>query len=37
MLVFACFGAAAIFFAFLLKREDKKKNYGLESPNIKDS
>ncbi len=34
MLVFACFGALAIFFALLLKREDAKKGYGLENPNI---
>jgi len=34
MLVFACFGALAIFFAFLLKREDAKKGYGLEKANI---
>jgi nitrate/nitrite transporter NarK len=34
MLVFACFGALAIFFAFLLKREDHDKGYGLEKPNI---
>jgi len=34
MLVFACFGALAIFFAFWLKREDAKKGYGLEKPNI---
>ena len=34
MLIFACFGALAIFFAFWLKREDKKAGYGLEKPNI---
>lgn len=35
MMIFMCFGILAIFFAFLLKREDKKKGYGLELPNIK--
>jgi MFS family permease len=34
MLIFACFGALAIFFALWLKREDAKKGYGLEKPNI---
>jgi len=34
MLIFACFGALAILFAFWLKREDAKKGYGLEKPNI---
>lgn len=34
MLIFACFGVIAIVFAFLLKREDAKKGYGLERPNI---
>lgn len=34
MLIFACFGFLAIFFAFMLKAEDKKKGYGLEKPNI---
>ena len=34
MLIFACFGALAIFFAFWLKREDAKKGFGLEDPNI---
>ena len=34
MILFTCLGLAAMFFAFLLKREDKKKNYGLEKPNI---
>jgi MFS family permease len=34
MLIFAGFGALAILFAFLLKREDAKKGYGLEKPNI---
>ncbi len=33
MLIFACFGALAVFFSWLLKREDKIKNYGLENPN----
>ncbi|MDR0863446.1 MAG: MFS transporter [Candidatus Symbiothrix sp.] len=34
MLIFAGFGALAIFFAFWLKREDAQKGYGLEKPNI---
>ena len=34
MLIFACFGALAILFAVWLKREDAKKGYGLEKPNI---
>ena len=33
MLIFSCFGASAVLFAWLLKKEDKKKNYGLEKPN----
>jgi MFS family permease len=33
MLIFACFGALSITFAFWLKREDAKKGYGLEKPN----
>lgn len=36
MLIFACFGALAIVFAFLLKAEDRKMGYGLEKPNIID-
>ena len=35
MLIFACFGALAIIFSFLLKMEDRKKGYGLELPNVK--
>lgn len=35
MIVFSCFGALAFFLSILLKREDKKKGYGLELPNIK--
>jgi MFS family permease len=35
MMIFTCFGILAIVVAFLLKAEDKKKGYGLESPNIK--
>lgn len=35
MIIFMCFGVAALFVALLLKREDKKKGYGLELPNIK--
>ena len=34
MLIFTGFGLAAIVFAFLLKAEDRKKQYGLELPNI---
>ena len=33
-MIFAAFGILALVFAFLLKAEDKKKGYGLESPNI---
>ena len=33
MLIFACFGLLSILFAWLLKKEDKKKGYGLEEPN----
>jgi MFS family permease len=35
MMIFTCFGVAALVFALLLKAEDKKKGYGLEMPNIK--
>lgn len=35
MLLFAGLGVAAIFLAFLLRREDRLKNYGLELPNKK--
>ena len=35
MLVFAALGICAIGLGFLLKMEDKRKNYGLEIPNIK--
>ena len=35
MAIFMCFGILALFVAILLKREDKKKGYGLELPNIK--
>ena len=34
MLIFTSFGVLALIFAFLLKAEDRKKGYGLESPNI---
>ncbi|HBG57268.1 MAG TPA: oxalate:formate antiporter [Porphyromonadaceae bacterium] len=34
MLIFTSFGVLALIFAFLLKAEDKRKGYGLESPNI---
>ncbi len=35
MVIFSSFGVLALFFGIWLKREDKKKNYGLELPNIK--
>ena len=35
MVIFCCFGIVALFIALILKREDKKKGYGLELPNIK--
>jgi predicted MFS family arabinose efflux permease len=35
MLIFTCFGVLALFFAYMLKKEDKRKGYGLEQPNIK--
>jgi len=35
MIIFMSFGVTALVFAILLKREDKKKGYGLELPNIK--
>jgi MFS family permease len=35
MMIFTGFGFLALFFAFLLKAEDRKKSYGLELPNIK--
>ncbi len=34
MLIFACFGLLSIFFAWLLKKEDAKKGYGLENANV---
>jgi len=34
MLIFTCFGILALVFAYLLKKEDKRKGYGLELPNI---
>jgi hypothetical protein len=33
-LIFVGLTISAVIFGFLLKREDKKKGYGLESPNI---
>lgn len=36
MLIFTSFGVLALVFAFLLKAEDKKKGYGLESPNMQE-
>ncbi|HPT22569.1 MAG TPA: MFS transporter [Bacteroidales bacterium] len=35
MMIFTGFGLLALIFALLLKAEDKKKGYGLQSPNIK--
>ncbi|MCQ2345821.1 MAG: MFS transporter [Paludibacteraceae bacterium] len=35
MIVFASFGVLAFFLSFMLKAEDRKKNYGLELPNKK--
>lgn len=35
MVIFTCFGVLAVFVAYLLRLEDKKKGYGLEKPNIK--
>lgn len=35
MYLFMSIGVLAILFAYLLKREDKKKGYGLQLPNIK--
>ncbi len=34
MIIFTCFGILAVFVALLLKKEDKKKGYGLEKPNM---
>lgn len=34
MMIFTTFGVLALIVAFLLKAEDKRKGYGLESPNI---
>jgi nitrate/nitrite transporter NarK len=35
MLVFSSFGVLAFIFSFLLKKEDRRKGYGLELPNIR--
>jgi predicted MFS family arabinose efflux permease len=37
MVLFTCLGLAALFFAFMLRKEDRKKGYGLELPNIVNS
>jgi MFS family permease len=37
MIIFLCFGIIAVFVAFMLKADDRKKGYGLEMPNIKRS
>ena len=34
MMIFTCFGILALCFAYLLKKEDRRKGYGLELPNI---
>ncbi len=34
MLIFTTFGVLAVFVAYMLKAEDRKKGYGLEKPNI---
>ena len=34
MMIFAAFGLTAVIVAFLLKRDDRRKKYGLELPNI---
>lgn len=34
MLIFAGFGALSVLFAVLLRREDARKGYGLEKPNV---
>jgi cyanate permease len=35
MCIFSSFGVVALLIGMLLKREDKKKGYGMELPNIK--
>ncbi|MDX9694995.1 MAG: MFS transporter [Bacteroidales bacterium] len=36
MLIFASLGLFAVVLGFMLRNEDRKKNYGLDRPNIKD-
>lgn len=36
MLIFAAFGILAVLVGLLLKKEDRKKGYGLEQPNMKE-
>ena len=36
LVIFACFGIAALLLAVYLKLIDKKHGYGLEEPNIKE-
>ena len=36
MVIFSSFGIVALLIGMLLKREDKKKGYGMELPNIKE-
>ena len=35
MIIFSMFGVLALFFSLWLKKENKKRNFGLEEPNIK--
>lgn len=35
MIIFTSFGVLALFVALMLKKEDKRKGYGLEQPNIR--
>ena len=37
LIIFACFGVAALFIAIYLKALDKKRHLGLEEPNIKNA
>lgn len=37
MCIFACFGIIALILAFMLKKEDAKKGYGLELANVKEA
>ena len=37
MVIFACFGVISVVISLLLKAEDRKKGYGLESANLTES